>query len=147
MNSNILHKGEVMKLVNEVLETYSNNDWYETVLKKEKILFLYDVGFNLRRNGRYIRSNKPVYNYKKFRQTIKRDWSFKCGWCNKRISSKKDKGYFSIARFEWMQTHSDNFVRTCSESCSKLLWDDLFKSWLKESGLWIDEIIEMAGYK
>jgi hypothetical protein len=51
----ILHKNEVMKLVSEVLETYTNNDWHEMILKKDKILALYDAGFNLKGKGRYYR--------------------------------------------------------------------------------------------
>jgi hypothetical protein len=56
--------------------------------------------------GKVDITGNPVIKYKEFRKTIKRDWSFKCGWCNKKVSSKKEDGYFSIIAFDPILTQT-----------------------------------------
>jgi hypothetical protein len=96
----VLHTNEVMKLVSEVLETYINNDWYEMILKNKKILALYDAGFNLKGKDRYYRSGNPVIKYKEFERPLSGIGHLSVVGAIKKVSNKKEDGYFSIIAFD-----------------------------------------------
>lgn len=74
----------------------------------------------------------PPENPKKFKKfdPAKRAWSCSCTWCGSRISSKIDKGYFSV----YQQPFSTDFERACSDACADLIWRERFRDWVAENG-------------
>lgn len=129
---------EVNDLINTIKDFYSLNNNHEiidTLNIQEKLKDYLDMLEGLDKleivksdNGKY---NIPHVNYKyKEFNPNKRNWSFQCGWCGTRVSSKIDKSYYSL--------HSNglgiSMERGCSINCINLIWKDEFKKWINSNG-------------
>ncbi|WP_369355871.1 hypothetical protein [Lysinibacillus capsici] len=70
----------------------------------------------------------PIYKYKPF-NLDKRSWSCTCNWCNTKVSSEKDDGYFIVNNpiFDISLEHA------CSEECAELIWKDKVKEWIYDN--------------
>src|SRR5699024_9160471 len=94
---------EVKELINTIKDFYSlenNREIVDTINLQKKLKDYIDMleqldGFRIviNKNGKY---NIPEarYKYKEFNPN-KRNWSFQCGWCGTRVSSKTDISYYS----------------------------------------------------
>ncbi|MEX3914313.1 hypothetical protein AB4672_21305 [Bacillus paralicheniformis] len=83
----------------------------------------------------------PSFLFVKF-NLDKRHWSFKCGFCGRKVSSKTDEGYYKtynvkIGRnFTWKHQETDHTEdRACSKGCARGIWLDDAKQWVKENRL------------
>lgn len=143
-DNKVLEWKEASELINQIINTYSKENINEQIDLYNQVQRLLNSGFDFRRAGRYYRFNDKVYEQKEFRTNLQRDWSFKCSWCGKKVSSKTEVEYYSMvlesSRF------APDFKRTCSEACVQLLWDEWLKNWLKENNLDTPKILKMAGY-
>jgi len=72
---------------------------------------------------------KSKHTEKTFRKNLKRDWSFSCSWCNKKVSSKTDSRYYVLYN---QRFHLD--ARACSVACADLLWKEAAKEWIHTNG-------------
>lgn len=72
-------------------------------------------------DGKYILPT-PNHSRKEFRKDIKQDWSFKCAWCEEKVSSKTDTSYFvlreSLDPYDMTEVHG----RFCQEACADNYW-------------------------
>lgn len=80
-------------------------------------------------NNKYIIPPKGKYEYRKF-NLEKRKWSMKCGWCETKLTSHVDEGYYVVYD---NQLHIGP-ERACSEDCSKLIWKDSVRNWFNSYG-------------
>ena len=79
----------------------------------------------------------PRYEEKPFKKNLKRNWSFQCGWCERKVSSAVEETYFLI---NLSLTPKDYFQeRCCQPACADNLWYDKIANWVLEEEL--DDII------
>lgn len=133
---NVYSKEEVLLLFEQVKEFYNREDSYEIVkdcttqkeVAESIARFASPREILVNENGKYL-IPKAKYKYKEFNQD-KKDWSCKCGWCGTRVSSKTDKGWYSVHSF-YLNIISE---RACSEDCAQLIWKEAVKNWVHENG-------------
>lgn len=124
---------EILRLYEEVLPFYESVGSSELIVDHNKMIdlqsYLEHFSSSLKRNdrGKFI-VPEAIFKYKQF-DPEKRHWSCKCGWCGVRVSSKTDKGYYSLHNSTF-----DIYDRGCSEDCSKLIWKDGMNNWIHEHG-------------
>lgn len=72
-------------------------------------------------DGKYLLP-RPAISEKEFRKDIKQDWSFKCGWCEDKVSSKTDTDYVTLREsldpYEMKEVHG----RFCQKACAENYW-------------------------
>lgn len=132
----IYTKAEVQELFERIEKFYSFSDVDEMAKKSnerrrmDETLSIYGStrDMELNEHGKY-KIPPAVYKFKKFNPD-KRNWSCKCGWCDKKISSKVDTGYFTLNDYVF-ELH---FERACSEACAELIWKDGVKNWVHDNG-------------
>jgi hypothetical protein len=135
-NGMILTTEEALVIIEKLLSTYNSDDVDEIIENTNEYQKVINAGFDFESKGRYYRFNNLVYSRKEFRRNLKRDWSFKCGWCGRKVSSKTDKEYYQLC------TMTDfPFERACSEVCIQHIWDELLMDWLNKNGFTNNESI------
>lgn len=127
----IMEREEALEILTQLVKGYENVEVNEFIRNHNKELRLLHAGFDFERRGIYYRFESPVYRKKEFRKDLKRNWSFNCGWCGKKVSSEFPQEYYNIS--EWLEGMT-GFERGCSEVCIKHIWDELLTNWLKENG-------------
>lgn len=71
--------------------------------------------------GKYLLPS-PKDDEKEFRKDIKKDWGFKCGWCETKISSKTDSTYHVLREsFDPYDMHEVQ-GRFCQTACLENYW-------------------------
>ncbi|SDJ74053.1 hypothetical protein [Salimicrobium halophilum] len=129
----------LMDIINKAIAFYDAEgaqEWIERVNKIKAIKYFssmsHDEDFKQNENGKFI---IPEVNmrYKEFRSNLKRDWSFKCDWCGKKVSSKTDTHYYTLNFPQIPGLMSDYFKRGCSEVCANSIWKDEFKKWIYDN--------------
>lgn len=64
----------------------------------------------------------PTYSKREFRKDLKKDWGFKCAWCEEKVSSKSDTTYYdlreSLDPYDMTEVHG----RFCQEACVENYW-------------------------
>jgi len=120
-------------------ESYNNPniEIYLQILKTEANL--YYTGFKKNENGKFVIPEPKEYNIKckKFNPN-KQKWSFKCGWCGKKVSADIQDYYYVIFLdyISHFGTPDDKrWERGCSKECAAYIWYDLHKDWIYEKGL------------
>ncbi|MCM3593633.1 hypothetical protein M4D58_23715 [Brevibacillus borstelensis] len=131
-NLEIMEQEEAKDVLAKLIKGYKNEDVNKSIKEHNKERQLLHAGFDFENQGRYYRFNHPVYSKKEFRKDLKRNWSFKCGWCGKKVSSEFPQEYYTI--MEYSLEGTTGFERGCSEVCIKHIWDELLTNWLKEHG-------------
>lgn len=130
----VYSKKEVLQLFEQVVEFYEREDSLALLAEHNNVNRLEDtlsaiwrIKFTQNEKGKYLLPTAE-YKYKVFK-TDKKHWSITCGWCGEKVSSKDEKGYYSI--------HNGNFgivfERACSEDCAQLVWKEGVKNWIHES--------------
>lgn len=139
----ILTKEKLIEARNELIEVIKKADEFyamegiEESIRKENIKtsisiyssMSFDVDFTQNENGKFMIPNANL-QIKQFRSDLKRNWSFKCGWCGQKVSSKTDKSYYSI---DFPHIHSlehDTFERSCSKECGQHIWNEVLRNWI-----------------
>lgn len=125
----IFTKAKAIELMQELLAFYEQPDVDQTISQYNLSIACMHGGFDFR--NRYYRQGKFAYEYKTFRPDRKRDWSFICDWCNKKVSSKEYDGYYRMATFSDMGDGTGS-GRTCSEACARHWWDEMLTETIKE---------------
>lgn len=138
----LLSRRDAIEYLQQILNSYDKKEIDEMLEESNKVQRVYNSGFEFDGKGRYFRYGWSVYEQKKFRKSRKRDWSFKCSWCQQKVISQDEAVYYLV---KGNNTPID-YQRTCSEACVQLLWDEWLKGWLKENNLDTPEILKIAGY-
>jgi hypothetical protein len=126
---------EILDILQKALTFYTKENVTELIQEENNILRL--------RNGLATLSQRefkevspgifeepaPEYSYKEFRSDLERNWSFRCSWCTKKVSSKTEKDYYTLNCSEFGIEG-----RTCSETCAKLFWKESIKEWISDNG-------------
>lgn len=94
---------------------------YSSMLKFQKI------------NEKMYQINRPEYKKKLFNKG-KRNWSFHCSLCNKKVSSNVDESYFLVTS-SFDQYFDMESERTCSVACADVVFKEYLKRWIKEKEL------------
>lgn len=109
--------------------TYEEKNVENAIVSFNKDTELLHAGLDLLGIGRYYIHNHLAYDKREFRKNLKRNWSLKCEWCGKKVSSKTEVHYYLVGHRPVMSQE-----RACSEVCSKHIWDEGLLNYLKENG-------------
>lgn len=71
---------------------------------------------------------EPKFERKTFRKNLKRDWSFSCTWCGKKVSSKTDDAYYRVS--EQSVGKGGLEAQCCSEACATNFWYEGVVQWM-----------------
>lgn len=125
---------EVLSLFEEVMPFYEIENATEMIKDhnvkldlEHRLAQFPGIGLTSTERGTFV-VPEAIFKYKPF-DPEKRHWSCKCGWCGVQVSSKTDKGYYSLHNSTF-----DIYDRACSEDCSKLIWKDCINNWIHEHG-------------
>ena len=132
-------ENSLMEILEKAIEFYTSEEveeWIDKTNTETKIELYssmnFKVDFHKNEKGKFV-IPKTNIKYKKFKPDLKRDWSFKCGWCGKKVSSKTDNGYFSIDFPSIPDLNNKPFERGCTEECATHIWKDSFKNWIHQN--------------
>jgi hypothetical protein len=123
----MIRKEQALEIIQKLLAFYELDDVDEIIRQHNLVLdFSYD-GFDF--SNRYNRHGSLVYHYTEFGVDQKGEWSFKCDWCNKKVSSQEEAGYYRFTSFPDIK--ATMMGRTCSEDCARHRWDELLTEFIK----------------
>lgn len=99
---------------------------YESESVEETIRFhnfkeMYPLFITSKVEGKYLLPS-PKDHRKEFRKDIKRDWSFKCGWCETKVSSKSDTNYHVLRESFDPYGMEEVEGRFCQSACLENYW-------------------------
>ncbi|MBS4203644.1 hypothetical protein [Lederbergia citrea] len=138
----ILDRKKALEYIEFLQEAYSNTSIDEFITESNKQQFLYNaVASKLYSSSlkfekvdeNCYKVNRPDYKKNTFNKS-KRDWSFRCSLCNKKVSSKYDESYYLVSS-PFDQYFDMPTERTCSIPCADVVYKDNLKRWIKEREL------------
>lgn len=129
----VYSKEEILLLFEQIKEFYEHENTDELVKSHNRLVEISNKLHEFTKEVTVSKNNKYLippaqYKYKEFKQD-KKDWSCKCGWCGNKVSSKTDKGWYSIHNF-YLRIISE---RACSENCAQLIWKESVENWIHEN--------------
>ncbi|MCP3765057.1 hypothetical protein NLX67_22395 [Domibacillus sp. A3M-37] len=112
-----------LELANELVKRYGSMSEKELMDGvKESIESKIELDF-----GEFVGGRKP-FEHKEFRKNLKRNWSFKCACCERKVSSATDKDYYVLQDDSIYNLGiPEGFMgsRACSEACEKSLIEQM----------------------
>ncbi len=126
---------QALEIIDKLKIAYESPEINAFVEQENQDLHLESMGIDL--NHRYLLNGINVYKKKEF-DPLKRKRSFSCAWCGTRVSSTKDKEYYYITdhylRSGLSEQKSQPWEYSCSETCIRHVWDEIYESWMRERG-------------
>lgn len=133
-NMHIMSKKDFYEMV-ELLKVFYESDGVEAWIKRVNAINswtgdpLLDTQLV---DDKYILPLPPI-NQMEFRKNLKKDWGFKCDWCQEKVSSKTEEEYFTIN--ETITYTKIIEGRCCSKACAENLWYELLIEWIRKEKL------------
>ncbi len=130
-------KESIIDFFEKAEKAYNDPEIYSFLIWLNTASRLYRDGFRMNENDKFV-IPEPNIKYKEF-DPNKRKWSFKCSWCGKKVSSDKQKYYYSIlfnkTLYHFPALECEPCERACSKECATHVWHDVYKNWIHENGL------------
>lgn len=119
-NGFILSKEKFLDFVNRASLAYDSED-IEGYIKFHNFKTTYPRFLTEKVDDKYVLP-EPTPRQKEFRKDIKQDWSFKCAWCEEKVSSKKDTEYVILRESFDPYDMTEVQGRFCQDACAENYW-------------------------